>query len=49
MGKGLQKKSNGKDIFAKNSAELNSRNFDRLLAHQEMIKAVQKEAHGPLL
>lgn len=41
MGKGLQKKSSGKDIFAKNSAELNSRNFDRLLAHQEMIKAAQ--------
>ena len=41
MGKGLQKKSSGKDMFAKNSAELNSRNFDRLLAHQEMIKAAQ--------
>ena len=41
MGKGLQKKSSGKDMFAKNSAQLNSRNFDRLLAHQEMIKAAQ--------
>lgn len=41
MGRGLQKRSAGKDMFAKNSAELNARNFDKLLAYQENIKAVQ--------
>ena len=41
MGRGLQKRSAGKDMFAKNAAELNARNFDKLLAYQENIKAVQ--------
>lgn len=41
MGRGLQKRSAGKDMFAKNSAELNARNFDKLLAYQENIKAAQ--------
>ncbi len=41
MGRGLQKKSKSNDMFAKNAAQLNSRNFEKLLAYQENIKAVQ--------
>ena len=41
MGRGLQKRSKSKDIFAKNSANLNARNFDRLLAFQEGLKIQQ--------
>ena len=39
MGRGLQKKSKNKDAFATTAAELNARNFDKLLAYQEQIKA----------
>ena len=41
MGKGLQKKSKNKDAFANTAAELNARNFDKLLAYQESVKAAQ--------
>ena len=41
MGRGLQKRSKGNDMFAKNASELNARNFDKLLAYQENIKAAQ--------
>lgn len=41
MGRGLQKKSKNNDAFANTAAELNARNFDRLLAYQESVKAAQ--------
>ena len=41
MGRGLQKKSKNKDAFATTAAELNARNFDKLLAYQESVKAAQ--------
>lgn len=41
MGRGLQKRSKSKDMFAKNAANLNARNFDRLLAFQEGLKTQQ--------
>ena len=41
MGRGLQKKSKNNDAFASTAAELNARNFDKLLAYQEQIKAEQ--------
>ena len=41
MGRGLQKKSKNNDAFASTAAELNARNFDKLLAYQESVKAAQ--------
>ena len=41
MGRGLQKKSKNNDAFANTAAELNARNFDKLLAYQESVKAAQ--------